>query len=130
MTSPVSSIGSDQHQEIPLNTPLFAYLMTAPGSHRRQTGTYIGLSSNPIRRLKCQNRELPAGAKSTRGCAPNWRLELVIGPFHRGGDQFVQSWRRNSRKPNGRLVHGVFKVSDRYPARVMAFVLKVCLLGA
>ncbi len=83
-------------------TPLFVYLMTADGTPR------IGISANPLRRVMSHNRSpgVPAGSKSTRPGAPNWRLDMVVGPFYRGARQFHAQWREHSRKLRSRLVFG------------------------
>jgi hypothetical protein len=64
-----------------------------------QTHTYIGASSNPLRRLREQNR-LPGysgGAKTTRAGAPRWFLVMVIGPFASGATRFKALWRARAR---------------------------------
>jgi hypothetical protein len=85
--------------------PLFLYLMVS------QNQPYIGISSNPFQRVLSQNRVdgMAPGAKWTRLGAPNWVVDLVIGPFYKGARAFHAQWRRESRKTNCRIVHGCLK---------------------
>jgi hypothetical protein len=85
--------------------PLYLYMM----SH--ETQSYIGVSTNPLFRLNCQNRVpgFASGAKWTRHGAPNWKLDLIIGPFFRGANAFCRQWRDESRKKDCRIAHGCAK---------------------
>jgi len=90
-------------------TPLFVYLLEAPGGH-----SYIGLASNPLRREHCHNRlfGLGSSSKTTRLAAPHWRLVLVIGPFYRGARRFHREWRHEARQSlPARLLHGYRKAA-------------------
>jgi len=42
--------------------------------------TYVGSTTNPLRRLRQHNGEIKGGAKSTRGKGP-WSLGRVYGPY-------------------------------------------------
>lgn len=90
---------------MPRVNPLYLYMM----SH--DTQSYIGVSTNPLFRIKCQNRipGFPSGAKWTRNGAPNWKLDLVIGPIFRGATTFCRQWREESRKRDCRIAHGCAK---------------------
>lgn len=53
--------------------------------------SYVGISTDPERRLSQHNGELPGGAKSTRGGRP-WRVGRVVGPYaSRGRAQQVEA---------------------------------------
>ncbi len=52
------------------------YVLLSSGGDR----TYVGITTDPERRLTQHNGEAPGGAKSTRGGRP-WRLAKVHGPF-------------------------------------------------
>ena len=49
-----------------------------------ESRTYVGISTDPRRRLDEHNGEAPGGAKSTRGGRP-WQLARVYGPFEGRG---------------------------------------------
>lgn len=72
---------------------------------------YIGLSHHPFHRLMYnQNREpgWRVGSKSTKCIAPNWQLEMVIGPFMGfGGEQFKERWRKGARRFRHRIRFGI-----------------------
>ena len=53
------------------------------------------------RRCKRFQKKLPP--------AVTWKLEMVIGPFHRNADRFKQEWRQESRTLNLRILHGALK---------------------
>jgi putative endonuclease len=42
--------------------------------------TYVGITTDPDRRLRAHNGELAGGARSTRAHRP-WRLGAVYGPY-------------------------------------------------
>ena len=42
--------------------------------------TYVGVTTDPERRLREHNGELPGGARSTRAGRP-WRVARLVGPF-------------------------------------------------
>lgn len=90
---------------MPRACPLFLYMM----SHDSQS--YIGVSTDPLFRLNCQNRTpgFPSGAKWTRHGAPHWKLDLIIGPIFRGASAFCRQWREESRKRDCRIAHGCAK---------------------
>lgn len=58
----------------------FVYLLlSSVGAGERAARSYVGISTDPQRRLRQHNGELPGGAKSTRGGRP-WQVRRVIGP--------------------------------------------------
>lgn len=64
--------------------PLFLYLILDSRigleqlSNKRQF--HVGLSSNPLAHVRCQNRErgFRAGMKSTKQVAPHWELNMTV----------------------------------------------------
>lgn len=70
--------------------PLFLYLLVDKRidferiSNRRQF--YIGLSSQPLVHIHCQNRirGYRAGTKVTKHVAPHWELQLIVQVFEKG----------------------------------------------
>lgn len=70
--------------------------------------TYVFRSCNPCARLHQINQG--RHARTAHG-APNWELELVIGPFPSGATVFKQEWQRNSRKRDQRILYGISMVN-------------------
>lgn len=119
-------------------TPKYMYILslTAQGTARRgaKWSPHIGWSSNPFRRLNEHNRVAGhrGGRKTTRACAPHWRLELVVGGLTVGLREFRDQWRHKSRKLDRRIVWGVLyaaalanpriQIYARDPPRVQALV--------
>lgn len=56
----------------------FVYVLVSTTNIR----TYVGISTDPPRRLKQHNGRLPGGAKSTRAGRP-WKIGTTYGPFDR-----------------------------------------------
>jgi predicted GIY-YIG superfamily endonuclease len=54
----------------------YAYLLRSQSAPR----TYVGVSTDPDRRLRQHNGELVRGARSTRAGRP-WKLAALRGPF-------------------------------------------------
>jgi putative endonuclease len=54
----------------------FVYVL----SSRRSGRTYVGISTDPLRRLAQHNGERPGGARTTRAGRP-WRIAARYGPF-------------------------------------------------
>lgn len=102
--------------------PLFVYALEAKGPLGQVEHTYLGLSSNPLRRALCHNRErgLGSACKTTRPVAPRWRLRVVIGPFYAGSRVFHDTWRNDTRKADAdtKLAYGV-QWAQQYCARGM-----------
>lgn len=100
--------------------PLFVYVLEAAGPQGQVEHTYLGLSSNPLRRTLCHNRErgLGSACKTTRPVAPRWRLRLVTGPFYAGSRVFYDAWRNDTRKADTetKLAYGV-RSAQQYYAR-------------
>lgn len=82
--------------------PLFVYLISSGKTPA------IGIASRPTERVHSHNRVpgFPAGSKSTRAGAPNWQLQMVIGPFYSGARVFHTRWREHSRKLACRIAFG------------------------
>jgi hypothetical protein len=76
-----------------------------------QTMSFVGIASNPFHRLCSHNRikGYPAGAKSTRSGAPDWKLKVIVGPFLRGAHAFHACWKEHSRKLHCRIAFGTMK---------------------
>lgn len=57
-------------------SPWYAYLLRSQSASR----TYVGVSTDPERRLRQHNGELIRGARSTRAGRP-WEIAAMRGPF-------------------------------------------------
>lgn len=100
----------------------WVYLMTlneegvAEMKHQgRAWSSHIGLASNPIKRLKQQNREpgYDYGRKTTSIGAPYWQLELCIfGIPSKLVALFRDDWKLKSRKVERRIVYGIHKAIE------------------
>ena len=53
----------------------FVYVLVSARGDR----TYVGISTDPLRRLREHNGEISGGARSTRGGRP-WTLARTVGP--------------------------------------------------
>ncbi len=84
----------------------FVYLIRAEGDQAPRT--YIGMSSNPLERLREHNREpgYALGPKATSKPRGMWRLVMAIGPFKRGAKTFKTRWRSSSRMFANRVCSG------------------------
>lgn len=51
----------------------------------RTRGTYVGISTDPARRLEQHNGERTGGARTTRAGRP-WKLGTVYGPYASRGE--------------------------------------------
>lgn len=95
--------------------PLFVYLIRDKRSPMttlqdiNKTDAYIGTSRLPLHRLESHNRNkaFRTGAKSSRGIAPYWQVEFILGPFTTGASSCKQRWRSSSRKLSRRIKFGV-----------------------
>ena len=63
----------------------FVYVLLS-GDARR---TYVGVTTDPDRRLAQHNGERPGGARSTRAGRP-WTREVLHGPYARGDAQRLE----------------------------------------
>ncbi len=70
----------------------FVYvLLSGSGPDGGATRSYVGISTDPERRLLQHNGEVPGGAKSTRGGRP-WRVGRLLGPYAgRGRAQQIEA---------------------------------------
>lgn len=71
----------------------YAYLLRSQSAAR----TYVGVSTDPDRRLRQHNGELVRGARSTRAGRP-WELAALRGPFDDRSEAQRQeaAWKRLS----------------------------------
>jgi len=72
--------------------------------------TYISASCFPYERLKSHNREVGyrVGAKSTKGNAGKWGIEMVLGPFRWEDVKVYKAlWRRSKRSLTARIQMGL-----------------------
>jgi hypothetical protein len=93
--------------------------------------SHVGRSHDPLRKVGMHNARSVRNARSTRAMAPNWRLEMVIGPFYCRSEvnDFKGMWRACrglvSRRRSG-LVYALYtqtRVHDaRYPHSLREFV--------
>ncbi len=58
----------------------YAFLMTH-ALQGKKTNTHIGHSTNPIMEIHRRNTRQGSDS-STNACAPHWRAEVFMGPFH------------------------------------------------
>jgi len=74
----------------------------------------VGLSRSPPVRLNELNRVegYRPGSKNSLAGAPYWQLELIIGPFVRGGTKFKKDWLAKSRTAVRRLVFGILMADN------------------
>jgi predicted GIY-YIG superfamily endonuclease len=69
------------HTHAPMGTQWFVYVLASTHSNR----TYVGITTDPLRRLAQHNGELPGGARATRAGRP-WRVAAEYGPYEGRGD--------------------------------------------
>lgn len=74
------------------------YVLTS----KSKGATYVGISTDPERRLAQHNGELPGGAKSTRGGRP-WRVAALHGPFETRGEAQSAEHALKQRRGQARL---------------------------
>ncbi len=76
----------------------FCYMMVNFKAEQK-INTYIGEGKDPYEDVLLHNSGRAKDSKSTRSAAPNWELNMIIGPFKNSGDacKFVEPWRVNSR---------------------------------
>ena len=46
--------------------------------NEKTPNTYLGVSTDPMRRLRQHNGEISGGAKATRSFGENWRIVLIV----------------------------------------------------
>lgn len=94
--------------------PLFAYMISDVGSPDAKGIAYLGVSSQPLFRLRAHNREhgYRCNAKSTAR-AKHWRLMIVVGPWLvKGACEYKREWRLKSRKLKQRVQMAVWRAAQ------------------
>lgn len=97
--------------------PFFVYMITTRDSEVNDPDkvneclAYIGKSKHPFHRI-CSHNRIPGyrvGAKITKAGAPNWKEELIVGPFYKPGQasEFKVRWRKGYRNVLRRLCGGI-----------------------
>eukprot|EP00049_Salpingoeca_infusionum_P014716 m.278107 g.278107 ORF g.278107 m.278107 type:complete len:455 (-) comp15736_c1_seq5:2303-3667(-) len=69
------------HQGGPCRPPLFCTYMLTGVQPRTQKRTYIGFTTNPVRRLRQHNGELVGGARRTKRAKGAWDMVLCVHGF-------------------------------------------------
>jgi len=64
-----------------MGAPWFVYVLVSTRSAR----TYVGMTTDPERRLAQHNGERPGGARATRAGRP-WRIAVEYGPYDGRGE--------------------------------------------
>ena len=67
--------------------------------------TYVGMSNDPIRRLRQHNQEIKGGAKYTCSVGPGWRHVLFVEGFNDKISAMQYEWAVKHEPP--RYAHGV-----------------------
>ena len=98
----------------PAAHPLYVYLARdrrIPTAKLANAYVYIGISRHPFHRLMCNQNRRPGwkvGSKATKPIAPNWILEIIVGPFTGpNGLSFKETWRKGARRFNRRVRFGI-----------------------
>jgi putative endonuclease len=76
----------------------WVYVLVSAASDR----TYVGVTTDPDRRLAEHNGERPGGARSTRAGRP-WRVGRLHGPFEGRGEAQALEHRLRRRRGAARL---------------------------
>ncbi|KAH8974919.1 hypothetical protein BDL97_01G128000 [Sphagnum fallax] len=90
---------NDDTQVVDRDDSWWAYLLLSANSRK----TYVGVSSNVVRRLRQHNGELAGGAKAARAGRP-WHLACTVGSFSSRSQacQFEWRWKKYSKSsPRG-----------------------------
>jgi predicted GIY-YIG superfamily endonuclease len=84
----------DDTQVVDRDDSWWAYLLLSANSRK----TYVGVSSNVVRRLRQHNGELAGGAKAARAGRP-WHLACTVGSFSTRSQacQFEWRWKKYSK---------------------------------
>jgi predicted GIY-YIG superfamily endonuclease len=80
-------------------TDWYVYVLVSVGGQR----TYVGISTDPARRLEQHNGERPGGARSTRAGRP-WQPGRVHGPFETRGEALRIERALKQRRGSARLL--------------------------
>jgi predicted GIY-YIG superfamily endonuclease len=78
--------------------PWYVYVLESAPRRR----TYVGVTTDPDRRLAQHNGERTGGAKATRAGRP-WRLAATFGPFASRGEAQRAEWEIKTRPGRARL---------------------------
>lgn len=76
------------------------YVLTSPAGR-----TYVGVTTDPERRLAQHNGQLAGGARSTRAGRP-WSLGAIYGPYASRGEAQAAEYRLRRLRGTERLVWG------------------------
>jgi putative endonuclease len=78
-----TKISSDGAKPLPCDDALawWVYVLVSNVKFR----TYVGISTDPVRRIREHNGEEKGGAKSTRAARP-WELARLFGPYAGRGE--------------------------------------------
>ncbi len=65
----------------------------------QKINTYIAETQNPYQSVILHNKGNAKCSKSTKSAAPNWELNMIIGPFNyiEEAFDFAKDWKSNSR---------------------------------
>lgn len=73
--------------------PFYVYVLVSERTGR----TYVGVATNPERRLRQHNGHVKGGAKSTRAGRP-WKQARLLGPYRgRGEAQQIEAQVKRAR---------------------------------
>lgn len=91
--------------------PYFCYMMINL-QPLQKTNTFIEVSCDPFKTVENHNN---SAIKSTQPAAPNWILDMIIGPFDQiqKASLFVKLWRDKSRGINSRRKRGIKLACDQ-----------------
>lgn len=75
----------------------------------KNQATYVGMSRQPLHRLKSHNREpgYKFGSKTTRPLAGHWKMKMIVGGWTTNGAlNFKRQWKQVNRNVNSRVEFG------------------------
>ncbi len=77
----------------------------------QKINTFIAETPNPFEAVNLHNKGQAKSSKSTRSAKPNWKLNMIIGPFNNNTDKaskFASKWRSRSRGIISRRTRGKY----------------------
>ena len=77
----------------------------------QKINTFIAETSNPFQMVNLHNKRQAKSSKTTKSAAPNWELNMIIGPFNNNIDnasKFALKWRSRSRGIISRRTRGKY----------------------